>query len=340
MGEESKISWTDATWNPATGCSKKVLEVLLSDIINKEGIIYPFIEYKPSEKDILLYEPDFNGIILTEENQNKKIKILDPACLNCYMFPLAERLKEQAKGRYDKMVLEHKLTQDEADNRFKKAKYYNGSKFRIHWNDVDWPLTIKKSNMIFVNSMSDLFHEQMPLDFLQNVFKTMNTAYWHQFQVLTKRSQIALDLANHFTWSDNIWLGVSVGTHLSYHYIDDLLQTPAKIKFLSLAPLLEELHLKPYLEKITDPEHFWIIVEGESPQPTARPLNLDWVRKIRDDCETYNIPFHFKQKGGTNKPCSCCGAKGCRVLDNKIHDAFPKFNFRTYEQKQSLLNFT
>jgi len=334
MGDETNIEWTwifhddgsitkGATWNPCSGCSKKkiaLIDGLYQDVIGLD------IELIKKATEI----------------------ITDPLCENCYMFPNAEQQKVRVFGIYDKMYKEGKITLEERDKRYNNAKYRYGSKFRIHWKDVGIPLAKKKPMMWFVNSMSDLAHEQMPLDFFQAVFETMNKAYWHTFLVLTKRPKKMVEWQNEVNWSKNIWLGTSVGQKTLY-YIDQLLETPAYTKFLSCEPLLGPLDLKPYFERlsVTERKRFNVLAGGESPQPNFRPMKLEWVRQLRDDCLEYNVPFFYKQFGGTNKPCSCCGAKGCRKLDGLFHNDRPELIQLTTNEydhiknsKQSLLRFS
>ncbi len=192
-------------------------------------------------------------------------------------------------------------------------RYRNGFQVTLHHDLVELPLQWSKPRKIFVNSMSDLFHEAVPLDFIQAVFDTMNRASQHNFQVLTKRSERLLEISGELTWTDNIWMGVSVELEDYEFRIDDLRATQAAVKFLSLEPLLGSLNAVS-LSNID-----WVIVGGES-GPGSRPIEKAWVREIRDNCNDQAVPFFFKQWGGFNKK------KNGRMLDNRIHDAFPITN--------------
>lgn len=231
---QSKIEWTESTWNPVTGCTK-----------------------------------------------------ISPGCKNCYAERMALRL--QAMGQ---------------------ANYANGFELTLHENMLERPLQWKKPQLIFVNSMSDLFHQDVPLEYIQRVFAVMQRAYWHHFQVLTKRSQRLMELSDQLPWPDNVWMGVSVETERYTFRIDHLRSTGAKVKFLSLEPLLGPLPgLK--LDGID-----WVIVGGES-GPGARPIQEEWVTNIRDQCVQSNVPFFFKQWGGINKK------KTGRLLDGRTWNQLP-----------------
>jgi protein gp37 len=175
---------------------------------------------------------------------------------------------------------------------------------------LDLPRKWKKGRLIFVNSMSDLFHEKVPLEFIQKVFATMNETPQHTYQVLTKRADRLGLLSAKLLWGPNIWMGVSVESEHYVHRIDNLRRTRAKTKFLSLEPLLGPL------EEIDLDEINWVIVGGES-GPGARPMKPSWVRSIRDQCLEGGVAFHFKQWGGTNKK-----ATG-RVLDDRTWSEWP-----------------
>jgi protein gp37 len=164
--------------------------------------------------------------------------------------------------------------------------------------------------MIFVNSMSDLFHEDIPLEFIQRVFDTMNLSRLHRFQVLTKRSERLLHLSRHLSWPENVWMGVSVENADYLHRVEHLQQTQAKCKFLSCEPLLGPLP-NMSLDHID-----WVIVGGES-GPRARPMSRLWVTGIRDQCLMAGVPFFFKQWGGTNKK------RSGRLLEGKTWDQLP-----------------
>jgi len=191
-----------------------------------------------------------------------------------------------------------------------QPNYANGFSLTVHPHVVDAPLSWKAPRVIFVNSMSDLFHEDVPLAFIQKVFDVMKRADWHQFQILTKRSGRLLQLDSSLEWPGNVWMGVSVETERYQHRIDDLRQTNAAVKFLSLEPLLGAL---PALD-LTGID--WVIVGGES-GPLARPMNEEWVIEIRDQCVDQGVPFFFKQWGGTNKK------KAGRTLQGRTWDEMP-----------------
>ncbi len=235
MSDNSSIEWTEATWNPVTGCSK-----------------------------------------------------VSPGCKNCYAERMAKRL--QAMGQ---------------------QRYRNGFRVTLQKDIVDLPCLWKKPREIFVNSMSDLFHKIIPPSFIQCVFETMNLASQHTFQVLTKRSNRLREINESLVWTDNIWMGVSVENEDYEHRIDDLLQTGAVIKFLSLEPLLGSL------KNVSFEGIDWVIVGGES-GPGARPMKKIWVTEIRDQCKEKEIPFFFKQWGGVNKK------KNGRALENRTWDQYPK----------------
>lgn len=189
-------------------------------------------------------------------------------------------------------------------------KYKDGFKIRTHEDALHTPYTWKSSKIVFVNSMSDLFHKNVPLEFIKKVFKTMNECPQHTFQVLTKRSDILLKYHKELNWTHNIWMGVSVEDSRVKHRIDDLRRTNAKVKFLSCEPLIEPLP-KMNLKKID-----WVIVGGESGR-TPRPMDADWVLDIQDQCAKSKVAFFFKQWGGTNKK------KAGRELNGKVYDEMP-----------------
>jgi protein gp37 len=232
---QSKIEWTESTWNPLTGCTK-----------------------------------------------------ISPGCKHCYAERMAKRL--------------HAMGQ---------PNYANGFKLTMHPQALEKPLEWKTPQVIFVNSMSDLFHKDVPLEFVQSVFDVMKRAHWHQFQVLTKRSERLMELSPHLEWTDNIWMGVSVENADYTFRIDHLRKTGAKIKFLSVEPLLGPIP-KMNLKGIN-----WVIVGGES-GPGARPLEREWVVDIKNQCVKAKVPFFFKQWGGVQKK------KAGRLLDGKTWDQMPK----------------
>jgi protein gp37 len=234
MATSSHIEWTDATWNPVTGCTK-----------------------------------------------------ISPGCKFCYAERLANRLR--AMGQ---------------------KNYRNGFEVTLHSPMLDRPLHWKKPRQIFVNSMSDLFHETVPANFIEQVFDVMQRASWHQYQVLTKRSDRLLELSPHLKWRPYIWMGVSVENSDYLERVDHLRRTGAHVKFLSIEPLLGRL------DRLDLRGIDWVIVGGES-GPGARPVNPDWVRDIRDRCLTADVPFFFKQWGGVLK------ARTGRVLDGRTWDDMP-----------------
>ena len=235
MAEHSNIEWTEATWNPVTGCSK-----------------------------------------------------VSTGCKHCYAERLARRL--QAMGA---------------------VRYRNGFTVTLHPAVLDLPKRWRQPRMIFVNSMSDLFHESVPLEFIQRVFATMHDCPQHTFQILTKRSARLRDLAQHLDWAPNIWMGVSVENRRVIHRIHDLQAVPAHVRFLSCEPLLGPLDDLPL-----DGIH-WVIVGGES-GPGARPMQAAWVRAIRDRCRRADVPFFFKQWGGVRKD------RTGRDLDGRAYDEMPR----------------
>ena len=213
---------------------------------------------------------------------------ISPGCKNCYAERLAKRLK--AMGQ---------------------ANYKNGFKLTLQPQMLELPLGWKKPQTIFVNSMSDLFHKNVPLEYIQQVFDVMKRAYWHRFQVLTKRSERLAELSSQLEWSPNIWMGVSVESQKYVSRIDDLRQTNAKIKFLSLEPLIGPLK-NLELNNID-----WAIVGGESGYG-ARPIKEDWVIEIRKQCQAAEVAFFFKQWGGVNKK------KTGRLLGDRTWDEMPE----------------
>lgn len=188
--------------------------------------------------------------------------------------------------------------------------YANGFRVTLHRHVLEYPLRWKQPQTIFVNSMSDLFHKDIPDSFIFDVFDIMNRASQHRFQVLTKRSDRLNQLSPELAWAENIWMGVSVENSDYRYRIDHLRNTRAVIKFLSIEPLLG-----PMPELCLDGID-WVIVGGES-GPKARPMNAGWVTEIRDQCIGQNVPFFFKQWGGVNKK------KAGRLLENQTWDQMP-----------------
>ena len=212
---------------------------------------------------------------------------ISAGCKHCYAERMALRL--QAMGQLN---------------------YANGFQLTLHPAMLSRPLTWKKPQMIFVNSMSDLFHEGVPVDFIQQVFVVMRQASWHTFQVLTKRAERLATLNVDLDWPDNVWMGVTVENYDYISRIDALRQTRAAVKFLSLEPLLGPL---PDLDLHAID---WVIVGGES-GPGARPLASAWVTDLRDQCLAAHIPFFFKQWGGVRKK------KTGRLLEGRLWDQMP-----------------
>ena len=190
-------------------------------------------------------------------------------------------------------------------------KYKDGFAVRIHPDALRIPYTWKTSKIVFVNSMSDLFHENIPLEFIQRVFDVMNENPQHVFQILTKRAERLLKLHAELKWTHNIWMGVSVEDDKVKHRIDLLRKTKAKVKFLSCEPLIGPLY-NMNLKKID-----WVIVGGESGH-RPRPMETDWVLDIQGQCKKADIAFFFKQWGGRNKK------KNGRLLNGKTYDEMPE----------------
>jgi len=212
---------------------------------------------------------------------------VSPGCKHCYAERMALRL--QAMGQ---------------------PNYANGFNLTMHEHMLELPLVWKKPQMIFVNSMSDLFHEDVPLEFIHRVFDVMRHASWHTFQVLTKRSRRLLELNPDIDWPTNVWMGVSVENQSYTFRIEHLRQTNAHVKFLSLEPLLGPL---PGMDlRGID----WVIVGGES-GPGARPMAEEWVIDIRDQCLAACVPFFFKQWGGVHKK------RAGRILRERTWDQVP-----------------
>lgn len=213
---------------------------------------------------------------------------VSPGCEHCYAERMSKRLR--AMGL---------------------SQYRNGFRVTLQPDALETPLKWKKPRTIFVNSMSDLFHEDVPPSYVRQVFDIMERASQHQFQVLTKRPEIALEQSNNLPWPDNVWLGTSVENDFYKHRITTLRQIPATIRFLSIEPLLAPISRLP-LSGI-----HWVIVGGES-GPGARPMDPAWVRRIRDRCIAQSVPFFFKQWGGVNKK------RTGRELDRRTWDEMPQ----------------
>lgn len=214
-------------------------------------------------------------------------KISD-GCKRCYAERMALRLKAMGQPNYT-----------------------NGFEVTLHERMLELPLKWKKPQMIFINSMSDLFHEDVPSEFIYRVFDIMQQADWHTYQVLTKRAERLQELSPELIWKSNIWMGVTVENANYVGRIDNLRNTGAKLKFISFEPLLSEI---PDLDlRGID----WAIVGGES-GPGARPMKEEWVIDIRQQCYDNNVPFFFKQWGGTNKK------KAGRLLEGRTWDGIPR----------------
>jgi len=234
MATESKIEWTEMTWNPVTGCTK-----------------------------------------------------VSQGCKHCYAERMAKRL--QAMGN---------------------PRYTNGFRVTLHPDLLEVPLRWKQPRIIFVNSMSDLFHEQIPLEYIERVFDTMTRCPQHTFQILTKRSERLARVASELPWTPNIWMGVSVEDERVIQRIYDLQQVPAAVRFLSCEPLIGPLENLP-LQGI-----HWVIVGGES-GPYARPMKREWVTSIFRQCRKANVLFFFKQWGGVRKDLTG------RELHGRTYDEMP-----------------
>ncbi len=208
-------------------------------------------------------------------------------CRHCYAEAMARRL--QAMGQ---------------------PNYRRGFEVALHEHMLERPLRLRKPQVIFVNSMSDLFHEDVPMEFIQRVFDVMRRAHWHQFQVLTKRSLRLVDVSDELDWPANVWMGVSVENGNYSDRIDHLRQTGAQVKFLSLEPLLGPVPDLD-LEGID-----WVIAGGES-GPRARAMREEWVTDIRDQCQVADVAFFFKQWGGVRKK------RAGRELEGRTWDEMP-----------------
>jgi protein gp37 len=234
MAQTSSIEWTEATWNPVTGCTK-----------------------------------------------------ISPGCAHCYAERMAKRLKAMGQIRYRK-----------------------GFKVTLQPDVMNVPLHWKRPRMIFVNSMSDLFHKDVPDEYIAECFAVMELASQHTFQVLTKRPERAAELAADLFWPSNVWMGTTVENTDFVQRIESLVKIPAAVRFLSLEPLLGPIPKLP-LQGI-----HWVIAGGES-GPEARPMESSWVFQIRDECLKNGVPFFFKQWGGVQK------SKKGRLLENQIWDEMP-----------------
>lgn len=212
---------------------------------------------------------------------------ISEGCRNCYAERMAKRL--QAMGN---------------------PRYVNGFKPTVHEDALQMPYTWKKPRKVFVNSMSDLYHELIPDEFIMKVFRVMNDTPLHTYQILTKRPERMLEISSKLTWTPNIWQGVTVEDNQAIYRIELLRKIPAAVRFLSCEPLLERIEDLP-LEGI-----HWVIVGGES-GPGARKMKEDWVRTIRDCCREQSVAFFFKQWGGVQKH------RNGRILDGEVYNEFP-----------------
>jgi protein gp37 len=233
--QTSAIEWTEATWNPVTGCHQ-----------------------------------------------------VSPGCAHCYAKTFAERWRGVPGHVYEQ-----------------------GFELRFWPERLETPLKWRKPKRIFVNSMSDLFHEQIPVEFIENVFATMRAAHWHTFQVLTKRHDRMTELASHLEWPSNVWMGVTIENRRFVHRADYLRAVPAAVRFISAEPLLGPL------EQLDLTDIDWVIAGGES-GPGHRRVDPDWVRALRDQCAHEGAAFFFKQWGGA-RPKS-----NGRLLDGRLHDEYPE----------------
>jgi protein gp37 len=213
---------------------------------------------------------------------------ISEGCRNCYAERMAHRLHAMGNKRYQ-----------------------NGFEVTLHHDLLDSPLSWKKPKMIFVNSMSDLFHDKVPFSFIKRVFETMEKADWHIFQIITKRSKRLVEVADKLNWPPNVWMGVTVESDKYLYRMKDLQNIPASVRFVSIEPLLSALS-----DIFTDSID-WVIVGGES-GPKCRMMKAEWVRSIREKCINDKTPFFFKQWGGFKK------SKNGRLLDGQIWDEMPK----------------
>ncbi|MBD2891368.1 hypothetical protein amrb99_02730 [Actinomadura sp. RB99] len=217
-------------------------------------------------------------------------------CDNCYALTLAKRLKAMGQARY----------QNDGDPRTSGP----GFAITLHEDSLDLPFKWKKPRTVFVNSMSDLFHARVPLDYVRRVFDVMEQTPQHTYQILTKRARRLRRVANDLRWPPNVWIGVSVEDREALDRVDELRQVPASVRFLSCEPLLAPLSGLD-LRGID-----WVIAGGESGKG-ARPMNAEWVRDLRDQCTETGVAFFFKQWGGI-RPKS-----GGRLLDGRTWDQMP-----------------
>lgn len=219
---------------------------------------------------------------------------ISPGCAHCYAEALTKRFH---------------------------TNYPNGFDLTLHPHRLPEPLKWRKPSRIFVNSMSDLFHKDVPLGFIQEVFSVIEQTPWHTYQILTKRHERLLELAPELTWHENIWMGVSVENQDYVQRVNYLRQVPANVRFLSCEPLLAPLDLD-----LTDIH--WVIVGGESGNK-HRPMESEWVETIRDQCYVAGVPFFFKQWGGKTPK------KNGRLLGDRTWDEFPNETSKKPQAKSS-----
>ncbi len=241
---------------------------------------------------------DRSGIEWTEVTWNPTTGCdrTSPGCDNCYALALAKRLKSMGQAKY----------QNDGDIKTSGP----GFALTLHEDTLATPYKWRSPRLIFVNSMSDLFHPEVPLDFIQQVFTVMADTPQHTYQVLTKRSKRLATVAGELKWTPNVWMGVSVETERYAFRLDHLRSTDAAVRFVSAEPLLGPL---PNLDLS---EIDWLIAGGES-GPRARPMEENWVRDLRDQCDTWNVAFFFKQWGGKTPKA------GGRELDGTLHNNLP-----------------
>lgn len=239
----TSIEWTDATWNPVTGCDR-----------------------------------------------------VSRGCDNCYALTMAKRLKSMGVEKY------------QTDGN--PVTSGPGFGVSIHPDTLRIPSTWKKPRMVFVNSMSDLFHPRVPLEFVQDIFDVIRETPHHTYQVLTKRAKRMARVADRIEWPTNMWMGTTIEDQASLHRIDALRSVPASVRFLSCEPLLESL------PSVDLSGIGWVIVGGES-GPRARPIQEDWVTGLRDQVVAERIPFFFKQWGGATPK------QHGRVLQGRTWDEYP-----------------
>jgi len=230
-------------------------------------------------------------------NPTRGCSRVSPGCVHCYAERFAHRLSGPG------------LPYEALTKSTSKGPRWTGKLMLAH-DVLALPLSWKKARLIFVNSMSDLFHERVPLDYIKQVFDVMERAHWHRFQVLTKRSERLCELARKLPWPKNVWIGVSVESDEYLDRVDHLREVPGAVRFLSLEPLIGPLD-QLRLDGIG-----WVIVGGES-GPGARRMEPSWARDIRDKCLDLGVPFFFKQWGGVRK-----GPAG-RELDGRTWDEIP-----------------